>query len=102
MPNLRKIVHAIHCAFLKFYFVESIYVDGKRSNKIVKELGTLEQITAMLGPDIDPYEWGREQAKLLTKKQNEEKEERLPIRYDPSKRIAAGSGQIYSSGYLLL
>ena len=82
-----------------FYIVESIYVDGKRSNKIVKKLGTLEQITAMLRLDIDPYEWGREQAKLLTKKQNEE---RIPIRYDPSKRIAAGSGQIYSSGYLLL
>lgn len=85
-----------------FYIVESIYVDGKRSNKVVKRLGTLEQITAKIGPDMDPYEWGREQARLLTEKQREEKEERISIQYDPSRRIKAGMNQVLSSGYLFL
>ena len=85
-----------------FYIVESIYVDGKRSNKVVKKLGTLEQIVARIGPDKDPYEWGREQARLLTKEQSEEKEERISVHYDPSKRIDPDATQIYSSGYLFL
>ena len=61
-----------------FYIVESIYVDGKRSNKVVKKLGTLEQIIEKIGPDKDPYEWGREQAKLLTQKML------TLLRYSPS------------------
>ena len=85
-----------------FYIVESIYVDGKRSNKVVKKLGTLEQIVAKIGPDKDPYEWGREQARLLTEKQNEEKEERISIEYDPSRRIDPDTEQVFSSGYLFL
>ena len=52
-----------------FYIVQSIYVDGKRSNKIVEKLGTIDQIRTKIGPDKDPYEWGREQARLLTDKQ---------------------------------
>ena len=85
-----------------FYIVESIYVDGKRSNKIVKKLGTLEQIRSKLEPGSDPYEWGREQARILTEKQNTEKEDRISITYDPSKHIEMGTTQIYSSGYLFL
>ncbi len=85
-----------------FYIVESIYVDGKRSNKVVKKLGTLEQIVAKIGPDKDPYEWGREQARLLTQKQREEKEERISVQYDPSKRIEPDVTQVLSSGYLFL
>ena len=85
-----------------FYIVESIYVDGKRSNKVVKRLGTLEQIIAKIGPDKDPYEWGREQARLLTEQQKEEKEERISIQYDPSMRIKPDSTQVFSSGYLFL
>lgn len=85
-----------------FYIVESIYVDGKRSNKIVRKLGTLEQITAKIGPDKDPYEWGREQARILTQKQKEEKEERISLQYDPSRRIESDLNQVYFSGYLFL
>ena len=85
-----------------FYIVESIYVDGKRSNKIVKKLGTLEQIIEKIGPDKDPYEWGREQAKILTQKQLDEKEERISVQYDPSRRIDADSSQVFSVGYLFL
>lgn len=85
-----------------FYIVESIYVDGKRSNKIVKKLGTLEQIREKIGPDKDPYEWGREQAKILTQKQLDEKEDRISVQYDPSRRIDADSSQVFSVGYLFL
>lgn len=85
-----------------FYIVESIYVDGKRSNKVVKKLGTLEQIVAKIGPDKDPYEWGREQARILTQKQQEEKEGRISIEYDPSRRIESDLTQVFSSGYLFL
>ena len=43
-----------------FYIVESIYVKGKRSNRIFKKLGTLEEIKEKIGDDIDSYEWGKE------------------------------------------
>ena len=85
-----------------FYIVESIYVDGKRSNKVVKKLGTLEQIIEKIGPDKDPYEWGREQAKLLTQKQLDKKEDRISVQYDPSRRIDADASQVFSVGYLFL
>lgn len=83
-----------------FYIVQSIYVDGKRSNKIVEKLGTIDQIRTKIGPDKDPYEWGREQARLLTEKQKKEQEPRLSILYNPYKRIEQSDGRIFDCGYL--
>lgn len=85
-----------------FYIVESIYVKGKRSNKVVKKLGTIDQIRAMIGPDKDPYEWGREQAEILTKKQQEDHEEDIMVKFSPSKQLETDQNNSCSLGYLFL
>ena len=85
-----------------FYIVESIYVKGKRSNKVVKKLGTIDQIRAMIGPDKDPYEWGREQAEIMTKKQQEDQEEDFLVKFSPSRQLETDQRNLCSLGYLFL
>jgi hypothetical protein len=42
-----------------FYVVKSVYVNGKRTNKVYEKLGTYKELKAKLG-DKDPYEWANE------------------------------------------
>lgn len=49
-----------------FYIVESTYVNGKRSNKVVEKLGTRKELEEKLGPDVDIVAWGKDRAKELT------------------------------------
>lgn len=85
-----------------FYIVESTYVNGRRSNKIVKKLGTLKQIKEMLGPDVDPYEWGREQAELMTRQNAEDEEDNTDFTLSPSKALEKDKINSFSLGYLFL
>ena len=81
------------------YIVKSTYdKNGKRSNKVVKKLGTLAALS--LTHD-DPIAWGKEVARKMTE---QEKEERAPITvtYDPTELIATDRSPLYNGGYLFL
>lgn len=86
---------------ISFYIVESIYVKGKRSNKIVEKLGTLEQIKEKIG-DMDPYEWGRQRAKELTEAKNAGKEIDVNLTLSPETRLYLNSKESFNCGYLFL
>ena len=85
-----------------FYVVKSIYVDGKRSNKIVEKLGTLNEIRKKIGPNRDPYEWGRERAAELTRLEQEGLEPDVTIICSPSRQMEKDIQQVYNVGYLIL
>ena len=81
------------------YIVKSTYdKNGKRSNKVVKKLGTLAALSLT---HEDPIAWGKEVARKMTE---QEKEDRAPITvtYDPTELIAADRSPLYNGGYLFL
>lgn len=86
---------------ISFYIVESIYVDGKRSNKVVEKLGTYDEIKKKIG-DRDPFEWGRERAKVLTLKKNEGKLDSINLSLSATDRIDRNSRSSFNCGYLFL
>ena len=45
-----------------FYVVKSTYIKGKRSNKVVGKLGTLEELKLKLKNE-DPYIWAKNMLK---------------------------------------
>ena len=81
------------------YIVKSTYdKNGKRSNKVVKKLGTLAALSEIYE---DPIAWGNEVAKRMTE---QEKEDRTPITitYDPTRTITNEHSPLYNGGYLFL
>jgi hypothetical protein len=57
-----------------FYIVKSVRKSGKNTNEVVEKLGNLEEVRKRAG-DQDPYEWAREYAKELTKRDKEMSQE---------------------------
>lgn len=86
---------------ISFYIVESTYVNGKRSNKVVEKLGTYDDIKRKIG-DMDPYEWGRARAKKLTLDKNLEKEGSISLSFSPQVKIELDSRSSFNCGYLFL
>ena len=55
------------------FYISQSYInnEGKSTSKVIKKLGTLEELSQMLGTDRDGvYAWAKEQAKLETEKSN--------------------------------
>ena len=53
------------------FYISQSYInnEGKSTSKVIKKLGTLEELSQMLGTDRDGvYAWAKEQAKLETEK----------------------------------
>ena len=81
------------------YIVKSTYdKNGKRSNKVVKKLGTLAALSQI---HEDPIAWGKEVARKMTE---QDKEERAPITvtYDPTEFIGTDHSPLFNGGYLFL
>jgi len=51
-----------------FYISKSIWRNGKSTTKTIEKLGTLEEVQARAG-DMDPYEWAKQYAAELTRKE---------------------------------
>lgn len=83
------------------YIVESTYdsVTGKRSNRVVEKLGTLEELSRV---HEDPIAWGRELAKTMTLEEKENKDERIVVSYNPSGKLNKGNEALFQGGYLFL
>ena len=69
-----------------FYVVKSVYLDGKRTNKVVEKLGTYEELKEKLGYK-DTYEWAEEYVKNLNRLEKENKQPDVIAKYSPIKLI---------------
>ena len=83
-----------------FYVIKSIYVDGKRSSKVVEKLGTEVQLRERY-PDQDPFEWARAYVEALNREEEAGKMEVI-ARFSNAKRIPSGVTVSRKGGYLFL
>jgi len=83
-----------------FYISKSIWRDGKSTTKTVEKLGTLEEVQVRAG-DMDPYEWAKQYAAELTRKEKEGKKE-IILKYSTSKLISKDVQRSVNIGYLFL
>lgn len=86
---------------VQFYIIKSVTVDGKTTSKIIEKLGNLEHTQGIIGPDADPYAWGRERALFLTQEENKS-QLTVNIPYSNSRRIEKDQTNIYNGGYLFI
>ncbi|NMA48500.1 MAG: IS1634 family transposase, partial [Tissierellia bacterium] len=84
-----------------FYVVKSVYLDGKRTNKIVEKLGTYKELKEKL-PNEDPYEWAKKYVKNLNRLEKENKQPPVIAKYLPSKIIDKDNQRSFNGGYLFL
>ena len=64
------------------YVTKSIYVNRKRSTKVVEKLGTVTELEKKLGGE-DPIEWAKKYIEVLNKKEKEETLEVI-VKYSPT------------------
>ena len=84
-----------------FYVVKSVYYNGKHTNKVVEKLGNLQEVTAK-AQGQDPVKWAKAYVDELNRKEAEEREEEVTIRFSPTTRISTESQRRYSGGYMFL
>ncbi|MDD3438876.1 MAG: IS1634 family transposase [Clostridiaceae bacterium] len=84
-----------------FYVVKSVYLDGKRTNKIVEKLGTYKDLKEKF-PNKDPYVWAKEYVNKLNQLEKENKNPDIIAKYSPSKIIEKGNQRSFNGGYLFL
>ena len=88
-----------------FYITKSFKNDaGKSTSKIVRKLGTLRELSEMLGTDRDGVmAWAREQARLETEKYKAGKEQQLvKITFHADRQLDYNCQKLYEGGYLFL
>jgi transposase len=83
-----------------FYVVESTREKGKRTNRVVERLGTLEEVKAKADGG-DPVEWAKQYAARLTELDREGKRE-INVRYSPAEQLCKGEQRLYNGGYLFI
>jgi len=93
-----QIVNSKNAASL--YVVKSIFVNGRRSSKVVEKLGTYANLLNTLNGQ-DPIEWAKGYIEELNKKEKNEKREIL-VKYSPTKLINKGEQRTFNGGYLFL
>ncbi len=90
---------------------ESFYItksyknnDGKSTSKIIRKLGTLSELSEMLGVDRDGVmAWAREQARIETEKYKLGKEQQLvQISFRADRHMDYNCQKLFEGGYLFL
>lgn len=79
-----------------YYISKSIRLNGRSTTRTVEKLGTEEEVRARAG-GMDPYEWAKQYAAELTRK---EKESGEAIRYSPTRLIRKNASQTINISYL--
>lgn len=85
-----------------FYIVESTYVNGKRSNKVVERLGTRKDLEDKLGPGVDVLQWAKDYAKELTDLKDAGQLGQANINFYLNQIIDKDSESSYHASYLFL
>lgn len=83
-----------------FYVVKTIYINKKRTNKVVEKLGTYNDLKIKLGSK-DPVEWAKKYVDNLNK-QEKEGTMKILVKYDPTKQIQKDTTSTFNCGYLFL
>jgi len=82
------------------YAIESTYINGKHSSRVVEKLGTVAELAKKLNGQ-DPIEWARSYVAELNR-QEEEGTRVVTIQYSSAERIEKGEQQTFNGGYLFL
>lgn len=85
---------------MSLYVIESTYIDGKHSSRIVEKLGTYDELRKKLN-GVDPIEWAKQYIDELNKKEQEAKREVI-VKYSPVKLINKDKQHSFNGGYLFL
>ena len=83
------------------YMIESTYIAGKHSTRIVEKLGTEAELRRKLGEGVDPYEWAKSYIKEQTRLEKEGKRV-VKAEYNPCQQIQLGQARRFNAGYLVL
>ena len=79
-----------------YYISKSIRLNGRSTTRTVEKLGTEEEVRERAG-GMDPYEWAKQYAAELTRR---EKESGEAIRYSPTRLIRKNAPQTINISYL--
>lgn len=82
------------------YVIKDITVNGKRTSKIVKKLGTVKELKTKLDGQ-DPIEWAKEHIKELNEMEKQGKLD-ISITYSNAKPIDKDKQVLFNGGYLFL
>lgn len=82
------------------YVIKSVFVNGKRTTKIVEKLGTYEALLEKLD-GRDPIEWAKAYVDELNRQEQKDTQDVL-VRFSPAKQITASRQHTYNGGYLFL
>jgi transposase len=82
------------------YVVKSVYVNKKRSSKVVEKLGTYDALKDKLAGK-DPIAWANEYISELNRKEKEQTREVI-VRYSPVRMINKDERRPFNGGYLFL
>jgi transposase len=82
------------------YVIESTFVAGKHSSRIVEKLGTEDALRKKLDGG-DPYEWAKKYIAKLNKEDKEGKRV-VNVSFDPTAQLRTGERSSCNGGYLFL
>ncbi|SNS95965.1 Transposase DDE domain-containing protein [Anaerovirgula multivorans] len=82
------------------YVIKDVTTKGKRTSKIVKKLGTYDELLKKLNGE-DPIEWAKKYIEELNKKEKEETS-KIMVQYSPTKLIEKENQRSFNGGYLFL
>lgn len=84
-----------------FYAIKSVYAKGKRTTIVYEKLGTLAEVTQKAQGE-DPYVWARAYVAELTRREQEEAEDKIVVELSPNQEINQADRIQYKSGHLFL
>ena len=88
------------------FYISMSYTNssGKSTSKVVRKLGTLEELSSILGTDRDGVmAWAREQAKIETQKYKSQQETKtVLIPFHADRMMDYGKQKRFRGGYLFL
>jgi len=85
---------------MNLYVIESTYINGKHSSRIVEKLGNYDELKKTLN-GRDPIEWAKEYIQQLNEKLKEDRQEVI-VKYSPNKIIKKDEQHVFNGGYLFL
>ncbi len=85
---------------VSYSIIKDVTIKGKRTTKIVERLGNEAEIKAK-HPSVDPYEWAKEYAKILTEEESKGNTQVIN-KYNRNKLIAKGEKRLHNIGYMFL
>lgn len=82
------------------YVIKDVTINGKRTSKIVKKLGTVKELETRLNGQ-DPIEWAKKHIKDMNEKEKQGKLD-ISISYSNANQISKNKQVLFNGGYLFL